>query len=45
MESLIDYVLKHTERGECNCGQCLDRGDKPDPVGHTVDLGFFKVAA
>jgi hypothetical protein len=45
MTPLIEYVLKHTERGECNCGQCSDRGDKPDPDGHTVDLGFFKVAA
>jgi len=45
MASLVDYVLRHTERGECNCGRCLDRGDKPDPDGHTVDLGFFKVAA
>lgn len=45
MTPLVDYVLRHTERGECKCGQCLDRGDNPDPDGHTVDLGFFKVAA
>lgn len=45
MTSLVEYVLNHTERGECRCGQCIDRGDKPDPQGHTVDLGFFKVAA
>lgn len=44
MTLLADYVINHIERGECNCGQCADRGDKPDPEGHTVDLGFFKVA-
>lgn len=45
MTPLVDYVINHTERGECNCGQCADRGDNPDPDGHTVDLGFFKLAA
>ncbi len=43
--SLIDFITKHSVRGECKCGQCIDRGDKPDPVGHTADLIFFKVAA
>jgi len=41
----VDYVLAHTERGECQCGKCFDKGTHPDPEGHTVDLGFFKVAA
>ena len=45
ISELADYVIYHTERGECNCGQCCDRGDKPDPTGHTCDVGFFKVAA
>lgn len=45
MSSLVDYTLSHTVRGECNCGKCIDRGDKSDPDGHTVDIGFFKVAA
>lgn len=45
MTSLVEYVIAHTERGECNCSQCADRGTKSDPDGHTVDLGFFKVAA
>lgn len=44
MLSLADYVMDHTDRGECQCGQCIDKGDKPDPVGHTVDVQFFKVA-
>lgn len=40
---LIDYVVQNTERGECKCGQCIDRGNRPDPEGHTVDMVFFKV--
>lgn len=42
--NLVEYVLAHTERGECHCGYCIDRGDRPDPEGHTIDVGFFKVA-
>lgn len=43
--TLQDYVLAHTVRGECQCGRCVDKGDAPDPTGHTVDVHFFKVAA
>jgi hypothetical protein len=32
-------------RGECQCGRCIDKGDAPDPEGHTVSTGFFQVAA
>lgn len=39
------YVIEHTERGECRCGQCCDRGEAPDPTGHTVDMVFFPVSA
>lgn len=42
--SLIDFVRAHTTRGECECGHCSDRGDKPDQIGHTADMIFFKVA-
>jgi hypothetical protein len=42
--NLIEYVLANTERGECTCGRCIDKGDKPDPAGHTADVMFFKVA-
>lgn len=42
--TLADYVANHTERGECRCGKCLDRGDAPDPEGHTADMVFFRVA-
>lgn len=44
MTDLITYVRTHTARGECQCGRCIDKGDTPDPVGHTVDMTFFKVA-
>lgn len=42
--TLADFVIASTERGECGCGLCIDRGDKPDPQGHSVDNGFFVVA-
>lgn len=42
--NLGEYVVRYTERGECQCGVCIDKGDKPDPKGHTADLMFFKVA-
>lgn len=45
MSDLADYVVMHTVRGECQCGLCIDRGDKPEPTGHTVDMIFFKVAS
>lgn len=43
---LIDYVVKHTERGPCQCGKCFDAVKNPgskQPKGHTADLVFFKV--
>lgn len=42
---LAEYVRQHTTRGECKCGKCIDRGDKPDPTGHTVDMCFFVMSA
>ena len=44
MSALIDFVIASTVRGECQCGKCFDKGDRPDPTGHTVDTVFFKVA-
>jgi hypothetical protein len=40
---LADYVRTHTTRGECGCGRCFDRGNRPDPEGHLADVFFFKV--
>lgn len=45
MKNLVDYVMNHTVRGECQCGRCVDKGDAKDPEGHTVSTGFFPVAA
>jgi hypothetical protein len=44
MTPLTDYILAHTERGDCKCGKCFDTTGAPDPNGHTVDMVFFKVA-
>lgn len=45
---LRQYVLDHAERGACTCGKCFDAPANPEgiqPVGHTVNLSFFEVAA
>lgn len=42
-----DYVMKHSIRGACTCGKCIDAPKNPknhQPKGHTIDLTFFKVA-
>ncbi len=44
MTGLTRYVLDHTERGECQCGQCIDKQPEKVIKGHTVDMVFFKVA-
>lgn len=47
MADLIDYVHAHTSRGECGCGSCIDKGDKPEPgwfSPHVIDMVFFRVA-
>ena len=43
---LGDYVIKHIERGPCQCRKCFDAVKNPEskqPKGHTADLTFFKV--
>lgn len=47
MSELAEYVMKHTVRGACTCGRCMDAPEDPEdhqPNGHTVDLFFFQVA-
>ena len=52
MDKLWQYVIKHTTRGQCTCGKCIDSPltahpelkDKYQPQGHTADVMFFKVA-
>ena len=48
MQELIDYIATYAERGACQCGKCIDAPANPElhqPVGHTADVGFFKVKA
>jgi hypothetical protein len=43
--NLQEYVIKHTIRGDCTCGKCIDAPRDPkQPEGHTANLVFFKVA-
>lgn len=42
--TLGEYVEKFTERGECQCRKCVDKGGKTRLAGHTADLMFFEVA-
>jgi len=45
MDELIQYIRKHTSRGECQCGRCADKGpDRPAPK-HSVNVHFFWVSA
>jgi len=43
MDELIAAITRSTTRGECQCGQCFDKGAAADPIGHVADLVFFKV--
>jgi len=45
--NLYEFVLDHAIRGACQCGKCIDAPPNPEklqPIGHTADLIFFKVA-
>jgi hypothetical protein len=42
--TIQEYVEKFSERGGCKCGKCMAVNPRPDPVGHTADTMFFKVA-
>ena len=43
-DELIKYIDSHVERGDCQCGKCIDASVNPkQPNGHTADLVFFKV--
>jgi hypothetical protein len=45
--TLTEYVLSFTDRGECRCGKCIDKGSHElDKLStHTVEVGFFDVCA
>jgi len=47
LSELTDFVNKHAIRGACTCDLCIDAPNDPEqrqPVGHTVNVHFFKVA-
>ena len=45
MSQLSDFVLKHSVRGSCECGQCIDApATSVQPTGHTADVYYFQVA-
>jgi hypothetical protein len=45
MDKLIQYIADHTERGECQCGQCADKGPERPAPAHSVDVHFYWVSA
>ncbi len=45
MTKLIDYIVNHTERGECQCGRCFDKQPDREAPPHSVNAGFFWVSA
>jgi hypothetical protein len=45
LDPLSSYIEAHTTRGECDCGACFDRVERPDPTGHAADVVFFRVVA
>ena len=45
--TLNEYVMRHTVRGACACGKCVDAIENPQvhqPTGRTANLTFFEVA-
>jgi hypothetical protein len=44
-DNLIEYIRTHSERGECQCGKCIDKGEDRAPTGHSVSVHFFWVQA
>lgn len=46
--TLVEYILKHSERGSCRCERCIDAPNRQvgfSPVeDHAVNLVFFDVA-
>lgn len=45
MEKLIDYIMTHSQRGECQCGKCFDKEPDREAPQHSVDVHFFWVSA
>ena len=45
MKKLIQYIADHTDRGECQCGLCFDKGPDREAPAHSVNVHFFWVSA
>jgi hypothetical protein len=45
VQQLIEYIEKHTDRGECQCGRCFDKGPDREAPPHSVNVHFFWVSA
>jgi len=44
MMKLIEYILNHTDRGECQCGKCVDKGEDREAPLHSINVHFFWVS-
>ena len=44
MGKLIQYIIDHTTRGECQCGLCMDKNPDTVAPSHSVDVHFFWVS-
>lgn len=42
--NLTDYVFKHTIRGSCTCGKCIDAPSESGQPEHGVNLTLFEVS-
>ena len=44
IDRLNDYIVASTERGECQCGRCADKGPDRLAPAHSVNVHFFWVS-
>ncbi len=45
MYELVQYIIGHSARGECQCGHCIDKGPDREAPKHSVNVHFFWVSA
>lgn len=44
MTGLTNYIIDHTERGECQCGECCDKATDRAAPPHSMNVHFFWVS-